>query len=256
MYILLKTPVFCFIKKYLALMLAFCLSIGLVACGGGSDNVSSTSGPTLNLNAAERAYVTGGFSTNGVISGYCQGSKVQNFSATTSGVTYAGLPALISDETETDYLAPNSPAFCTTFYNSNGGPGQVEKIFWDPATVNPMTDGANPPNYVYSNLQAYPSAVTVGSQGTAATYINYYNTSQPITTGALTWSIAADTPTTLLWITVDAATLIATGKPAYTSTTTYRMNADNTVIALNKVIKAFSGFTGIGEDITIYETYP
>jgi len=254
MYILLKTPVFCCIKKYLALMLAFCLSIGLVACGGGSDNASSTSSPTLNLNAAERAYVTGGFSTNGVISGYCQGIKVQNFSATYSGFTIAGLPALISDETETDYLIPNSPLFCTNFYNSNGG--QVVQIFWDPATVNPMTDGANPPNYVYSNLQAYPSAVTVGSQGTAATYINYYNTSQPITTGALTWSIAADTPTTLLWITVDAATLIATGKPAYTSTTTYRMNADNTVIALNKVIKVFSGFDGLAEDITIYETYP
>lgn len=231
------------------------LPLFVTACGGDSENALSFSGPTLNLNAAERALVTGGSSQSGVISGDCQGTKVQNFSATYSGVTYAGLPALISNETETDFLVPNSSAFCSAFYNNNGGPGLVEKIFWDPATYNPMTDGANPPNYVYSNQQPFPSSVTAGSQGTAATYINYFGTSKPVTTGALTWSVAADTPTTLMWITVDAATLIETGQPAYTSTTTYRINANNTLTGFLKVIKAYKGFTGGAGDLTITETY-
>jgi hypothetical protein len=246
---------YCYIKKQLTVALVFCLSIGLVACGGGNDNSSSSSGPTLNLNAAERLYVTSGFSQSGVISGYCQGTKVQYFSATYTGLNGAGLPALISNETETDFLVPNSPAFCTSFYNSNGGLGKVEKFFWDPTTVNPMTDGANPANYIYSNQQSFPSSVTAGSQGTAATYINYFGTSQAITTGVLTWSVAADTSTTLLWITVDAATLISTGEPAYTSTTVYRMNADNTLTGLYKTIKAYSGFTQGAGDLTITETY-
>ena len=241
--------------KQLTLIISTFVSIGLVACGGGSDNSSSYSSPTLNLNAAERSYVTGGYSTNAVISGDCQGSKLQNTSATYSGTTYAGLPVLIGNETEIDFLVPNSSPFCSAFYNSNGGSGQVEKIFWDPTTINLMTDGANPPNYVYSNLQSFPSAVTAGSQGTASTYINYYGTSKPVTTGALTWSVVADTPTTLLWITVDEATLIATGNLAYTSTTTDRINANNTLTALFKVIKVYSGFTGGAGDFTINETY-
>lgn len=236
-------------------LILLALPLFLTACGGESDIASSFSGPTLNLNAAERSYVTAGFSQSGVISGDCHGTKVQNFSATYLGVTFAGLPALISDETETDFLVPNSSAFCRAFYNSNGGPGQVEKIFWDPATVNPMTDGANPPNYIYSNQQPFPNSVSAGSQGTAATYINYFGTSKPVTTGALTWTVAADTPTTLMWITVDAATLIATGETAYTSTTTYRINANNTLTGISKVIKAYSGFTGGAGDLTITETY-
>ena len=226
----------------------------LAACGGG-DSSSSFSSPTLNLNTAERSYVTGGYSTNAVISGDCQGTKLQNTSATYSGTTYAGLPALIGNETEIDFLVPNSSPFCSAFYNSNGGQGQVEKIYWDPTTINLMTDGANPPNYVYSNLQPFPSAVTAGSQGTASTYINYYGTSKPVTTGALTWSVVADTPSTLLWVTVDEATLIATGKLAYTSTTTYRINANNTLTALFKVIELYSGFTGGAGNFTINETY-
>ena len=90
---------------------------------------------------------------------------------------------------------------------------------------------------------------------TASTYINYYGTSKPVTTGALTWSVVADTPSTLLWVTVDEATLIATGKLAYTSTTTYRINANNTLTALFKVIELSSGFTGGAGDFTINETY-
>ena len=237
-----------------------CFSIGslllstavLVACGGDS---SSSTAPTLDLNAAQRAYVTGGFSQSGVISGYCEGTKTQDFSPTVSGTSIAGLPALISDETEKDLLV-DPTEFCSAFYNSNAGqPDGIEKIYWDPSTLGLMTDGSSPPNYVYSNLQPFPSSVTVGSKGTASTYVNYFGKDEPVTTGALTWSIAADTPTTLLWITVDTATLVSSGELAYTSTTTYRLNADNTVTALFKTIEAYSGFTQGAGDIVINEKY-
>ena len=118
-----------------------------------------------------------------------------------------------------------------------------------------MTDGSNPPSYVYSDLQAFPTSVTVGDKGTASTYINYFGGAEPVTTGALTWSIEADTPTTLTWITVDTATLIASNELAYTSTTRYRLNAENTVTALDKVIDAKAAFTQGAGDLVINEKY-
>ena len=243
-----------FQKANHAVGLSLLSTVVLVACSGSGDSSSSTS-PTLNLNAAQKAYVTGGFSQSGVISGYCEGSKTQIFSPTVEGESLAGLPALIADETETDLL--NNPTeFCSAFYNSNTGqPDGIEKIYWDPSTMGLMTDGSNPANYVYSDLQSFPTSVTVGSQGTASTYINYFGGADPVTTGALTWSIEADTPTTLLWITVDTATLISTGELAYASTTKYRLNADNTVTALSKTIEAYSGFTQGAGDIVINEEY-
>jgi hypothetical protein len=242
-----------FQKSHYAIGLTLLTTLVLAACGGG-DSASLTA-PTLDLNAAQKAYVTGGFSQSGAISGYCKGTKIQNFSPTAPGRNLAGLPALISEETETDRLV-NPTRFCSAFYNSNAGqPDGIEKIYWDPSTIGLMTDGSSPPNYVYSNLQAFPSAVTVGSKGTASTYINYFGQDQALTKGALTWSIAADTPTTLLWITVDTARLISSGKLAYTSTTKYRLNADNTVTALFKTIKAYSGFTQGAGDISITEKY-
>jgi hypothetical protein len=86
-------------------------------------------------------------------------------------------------------------------------------------------------------------------------YLNYYGQDKAVTTGALTWSIVADTPTTLIWITVDTATLISSGELAYTSTTKYRLGADNSVTALYKTIKAYSGFTQGAGDLTLNETY-
>jgi hypothetical protein len=240
-------------KSHYTLGLTLLTAVVLSACVGGDS--SSSTAPTLDLNAAQKAYVTGGFSQSGEISGYCQGSKIQEFSPTVPGQSLAGLPALISSETEKDTLVDPTP-FCTAFYNSNAGqPDGIEKIYWDPATVGLMTDGSNPPNYVYSDLQSFPTSVTVGSKGTASAYINYFGGPEPVTKGALTWSIEADTPTTLMWITVDTATLIASNELAYTSTTRYRLNADNTVTALDKVIEAKAAFTQGAGDLVINEKY-
>ena len=242
-----------------AIGLALVTTVALAACGGGASSsatsASASAAPTLDLNATQKAYVTGGFSQSGEISGYCQGSKIQEFTPTVSGESLAGLPALIASEIEKDTLVDPTP-FSTAFYNSNAGqPDGTEKIYWDPATVGLMTDGSNPPNYVYSDLQAFPTSVTVGDKGTASTYINYFGGADPVTKGALTWSIEADTPTTLTWITVDTATLIASNDLAYTSTTRYRLNADNTVTALDKVIDAKAAFTQGAGDLVINEKY-
>jgi hypothetical protein len=240
-------------KTHYAIGLAVLSTVVLSACRGGSG--SSSTAPTLDLNAAQKAYVTNGFSQSGEISGYCEGSKIQEFTPTVSGESLAGLPALISSETEKDTLVNPTP-FCSAFYNSNAGqPDGIEKIYWDPATVGLMTDGSNPPNYVYSDLKAFPTSVTVGDKGTASTYINYFGGPEPVTKGALTWSIEADTPTTLTWITVDTATLIASNELAYTSTTRYRLNADNSVTALDKVIDAKAAFTQGAGDLVINEKY-
>ena len=242
-----------FQKSHYTIGLDLLTTVALAACGGGDS--SSSTAPTLNLNAAQKAYVTGGFSQSGEISGYCEGSKIQEFTPTVSGESLAGLPALIANETEKDTLVNPTP-FCSAFYNSNAGqPNGIEKIYWDPATIGLMTDGSNPPNYVYSDLQSFPTSVTVGSKGTASTYINYFGGPEPVTKGALTWSIEADSPTTLTWITVDTATMIATNELAYTSTTRYRLNADNTVTALDKVIDAKAAFTQGAGDLVIYEKY-
>ncbi len=241
-------------KKVLGLLVVVVIgAFGVAGCG--SSDSSTSAAPTFNLNAAQKAYVTGGFSQSGAISGYCEGTKTQDFTPTVEGKNLAGFPALISDETEIDRLVQPTK-FCRAFYNSNvGQPDGIEKIYWDPATVGLMTDGSNPPNYVYSNLKPFPTSVTVGSKGTASTYLNYYGQDEAVTKGALTWSIAADSPTTLIWITVDTATLISSGELAYTSTTKYRLGADNSVTALYKTIKAYSGFTQGAGNLTINETY-
>ena len=243
------------IKKRVALTGLVCLaSVSILACGGGGDSSAASTAPTLNLNAAYKSFIIDGSTETGVISGYCQGARVLNYSATYSGTTLDGTPALISNNTETDTLAPNSSQFCKSFYSSNNG-GQVYKIYYDPSTIVPITSGSNPKAYVYSNQVAPPTSVTVGSTGTLFTYQDYLGTPVPITSGVLTWAVTADTPTTLLWTTTDTSTLIATGQIVYKSITTYRLNANNTLKDLYKHIEASTIATQGQGDQNIYEVY-
>jgi hypothetical protein len=117
-----------FNKFRIKLALALVATVLLAACGDGGS--SSPSSPILNLNAAYSSYVKGGSSVTGEISGYCQGTKVWTLSATYSGTTLDGKPALISNDTESDVMAANSIKFCTNLYSSNMG-GKVYKIYYD-----------------------------------------------------------------------------------------------------------------------------
>ena len=240
-----------FNKSRITLGLSLIPIVLLTACGDG-DSTSSSS-PTLNLNAAYSSYVKAGSSVTGDISGYCEGTKVWTLSPTYSGTTLDGKPAIISNDTESDVLAANSSKFCTNFYSSNMG-GKVYKIYYDPTTLVPITNGSNPPGTVYSNQVPLPTSVTAGSSGNWFTTLTYEN-SIPAIEGVLTWSVTADTPTTLLFTTLDTAYTVAGKLLLYKSYTTYRINADNTLTDLRKNIQVTTIATGGQGNQNIYEVY-
>lgn len=245
-------------KAKLTLGLSLISTFILAACGGGGDSSSASTSPTLNLNAAYKSFIIDGSTENGVISGYCQGNRVLNYSATYSGATLNGVPALISNNTETDTLAPSSSDFCKSFYSSNNG-GNTYKIYYDPTNVTPITSGATkngyPLGYVYSNQLAPPTSVTAGATGTLANYLNYDGAPIPLYAGTITWAVTADTPTTLLWTTTDTAKVYGTEEIIYKSITTYRLNANNTLKDLYKHIEASTIATQGQGDQNIYEVY-
>jgi hypothetical protein len=246
-------------KTALYLCLSLTSVFGLVACGGGSDNTSSAASPTLNLNAANRNFVTEGSYENANISGYCSGTKNLTFYPAYTGTTYNGLPAKIVQTKEVDVLTTDSPALCRSLYNNNSSNGTDAFLydppfFYDPETLVFITDGSNPKTIIYTNQQPFPTSVNAGSSGTFSTYINYYGNSSPVSFGALTWKVAADTASTLLFITTDTSILIATGQLAYTSVTTYRITAQNVLVFLSKTVTATGAITKGAGEVTVYET--
>jgi hypothetical protein len=226
--------------------------ISLVACGEGNSSPTTTS-PTLNLNAAMMSYIANGSSNQGVISGACQGTIKFTYSPTYSGKTLDGRTAAVVDYTETDTLASSSPPFCSKLYGNDGS--KVSKIYYDPTTLLPITSGSNPQGVVYSNQQSPPNSVTDGSTGTLFTYVDYAGTSSPVTKGPLNWMVAADSANTLLFTRTDDAQNASSGMLEYTSSKTYRINANNTLTNLYKVIKTPNMFTGGLGDLSITETY-
>jgi hypothetical protein len=241
-----------FYHPVLVLSLMVASVISLTACGGNNSS-STTTSPTLNLNAAMMSYIANGSSNQGVIGGACQGTIKFTYSPTYSGKTVDGRAAAVVDYTETDTLASSSPAFCSKLYSSDGS--KVSKIYYDPTTLLPITSGSNPQGVVYSNQQSPPSSVTNGSTGTLFTYVDYAGTSSPVTKGPLTWMVTADSPTTLLFTRTDDAQNASSGVLEYTSSKTYRINANNTLTNLYKVIKTPNAFTGGLGDLSITETY-
>jgi len=188
-----------------------------------------------------------------VISGACQGTIRFTYSPTYSGTTLDGKPAAIVDYTETDSLASTSPSFCSKLYGNDGS--KVSKIYYDPTTLLPITSGGNPQGVVYSNQQSTPTSVTAGSTGTLFTYIDYAGTASAVTKGPLIWTVARDTASTLLFTRTDDAQNASSGALEYTSSKTYRINANNTLTNLYKVIKTPNTFTGGLGDLSITETY-
>jgi len=223
----------------------------LAACGGG-DSSSSTS-PTLNLNSAWEKRVVGGSSVTGTISGYCQGTRVWTLTSSYSGTTLDGKPALIENEYETDFMAANSNKFCTTYlYTSNNG-GKVYQSYYDPKTYVPISSGSNPPTTVYLNQVPFPNSVSAGSSGIWHNTVTYEN-GVPVAAGIQTWSVTADTSTTLMLITNDKAYTYVGNQLLYNQSNYYRLNADNTLTNLRKNIQPTALLTGNG-DQNIDEVY-
>jgi len=223
----------------------------LAACGGG-DSSSSTS-PTLNLNAAYEKHTKEGSSVTGTISDYCQGTRIWTLSPTYSGKTLDGKSALLQNEYELDTMAANSNKFCKSFYGNNNINQVKYLIYYDPTTLVPISSGSNPPSTVYSDQVPFPTAVTAGSSGNWFNTVTYEN-GVPAISGIQTWEVKADTSTTLTLITNNKAYTYVGKLPLFNQTTTYRINADNTLTDLSKNIQATALVTGDGNQ-TINEVY-
>ncbi len=118
-----------------------------------------------------------------------------------------------------------------------------------------MAAGPPPKGYVYENQVAYPASVTAGSKCTFFTFLNYgANSATPVSKGINAWEVTADTPTTLLFTTINAATTM-TDQLLFKSITTYRINSNNTLTDLRKNIQPTNLATGGLGDQNIYETY-
>jgi hypothetical protein len=236
---------------------------------GGDQNIDEVyqqpfTSPTLNLNAAYTTQVKGGTTISGTIFGYCQGTRQQTFTPTRSGQTLSGAAALITNETETDSIPTSSNSFCKSFYSYDGSTSTP--YYFNPTNVTPMSSGATQNGYplglVWSNQMAPPTSVTAGATGTLATYVNYTSNSSnpsgptiPVEYGGRNWKIVPDSATTLLYIATDIAKVYGTDVVIYTSTTNYRLNANNTLTALYKQVQASNIATQGQGYQNIYETY-
>ena len=229
------------------------LPLLIAACGGGGDSSSSsTPAPTLNLNAAYVDYIKTGNTTTSTISGYCSGTSVVTNTAATLGKNGAGVAAYIVNNTEKDTISASSPTVCSTgIYDSNGG-GQVYQLYYDPTTLLPISSAFTPKYYVYSSQQAAPTSVTAGSAGTLYTFQDYKGGASPVNSAIVTYAVSADSASTLLVTTTETSTVVSTGAPYYTLTTTYRLNANNTLSQISRKVQAYNAATGVG-DVTTNE---
>jgi len=205
------------------------------------------------LNEDYGSFVKNGSWENGIITGYCQGTRQLTYSPTYVGTTLNNVAALIANNSEIDTIPASSSAFCKAFYGFNGS--QVAQIYYDPVTILPISSGSSPAGYVYSNQIPLPTSVTAGSSGTMFTYQDFRGTPSPITSGVLTWVVTADTASTLLFTTTDTSRLTSNGALVYKSITTYRINANNTLLDLYKNIQPTNIATQGEGDQNVYETY-
>jgi hypothetical protein len=133
-------------------------------------------------------------------------------------------------------MAANSNVFCTNFYKHNDINQVKNTNYYDPSTIVPISNGSNPPGTVYQNQIPFPTSVTAGSSSAWFNTITYEN-SVPAATSNQTWSVTADTPTTLMFITNNKAYTSVGNQLLFNQTTWYRINADNTLTALRKNIQ-------------------
>jgi len=228
------------------------LPLFIAACGGGGDSSSSTPAPTLNLNAAYVDYIKTGSQTTSTISGYCSGTTVVTNSAAYSGKNGAGVTALKVNNNQVDTIPATNATLCKQIYDSNDG-GQTYINFYDATTSLPISDGYTPKYTVITSSQSFPTSVTAGSAGSFYTYQDYKGGASPVTSGVVTYAVSADSASTLLVTLTDAQTVISSGAPYSTTTTVYRLNANNTVSQLSKKLQGYNAATGIG-DVVINET--
>lgn len=228
-------------KKVLSSLVA----LSVVACGGGGGSSGSAAPVSLNLNAAYSTMITGGNSVLYTLAGDCAGYSSQtSFPAydTTNWATPA-VPVLAVENLQLNTLDPASleKTACTQVFN--GDNGKVRRDFYNPATKTIVNSGGTGSYWqVYADQTPLPTSVTVGSSGTLYTWKDYNGAAStsgaPKETGAVTYSVIADTDSTLKVVMVETATNVATGKQAWRVATTYRLNSNNTLTPLSVEMRA------------------
>lgn len=225
----------------------------LAACGGGSSGGGGTaSGPTLNLNAAYASFITSGSSVAWTLSGDCEGTSVETFLPAYDAFNFEATPikVLAVNEIQVDKISSTSKALaaCNKIYNSNNNETYAE--FYSPTTQTIVNSGGDEFWNVYSDQAALPTSVTVGSSGTIYTSKDFGGASStagtPKQTSIVTYAVTADTATTLLVTLTSSGKDGATGKTLYTFSTTYRLNANNTLTPLSQSGSTTADLAGIG----------
>lgn len=217
------------------------LTVLVAACGGGGGSSSNSTAPAaLNLNAAYSTMLINGNSVLYTLNGDCTG-----YSSETSLPAYAfknyatpAVDVLAVDKLEFDTLsaASQASAVCAKVFNNNDN--NVNRDFYSPTTKTIVNSGGTSSYWtVYSEQSELPTSVSAGSTGTLYTWKDYQGASSmagnPVEKGTVSYSVAADTATTLLVTITNAAIEVASGKPAWTKTTNYRLNSDNTLTTLS-----------------------
>ncbi|MEI6147107.1 MAG: hypothetical protein WCP66_11855 [Methylococcales bacterium] len=219
-------------------------ALALVACGGGGGDSSSTTAPTLNANAAFSTLLTSGSTATGTLTGSCSGSSIVTNSPSYLSKNYDGISALIVEYKRVDSLSAASltQAACAAIFSSNG---QIQKAFYSPTTYLIMNEGGSTKGKVISGQQALPTSATAGTNGTLLSYLDYQGGATAVTSGTLTYAVAADSASTLLVTAIEDVTVASSGAPYYRVTTTYRLNANNTLTELSVKYETFAAL-GLG----------
>lgn len=225
---------------------ALSIAAMVVACGGGSGGSSSSSAPTsLNLNAAYASLINGGNSVLYTLSGDCTGYSSQTSLPAYSFKNFATpaveVSAVDSIQFDTLSTASQTSEICKQIFNSNNN--EVDRVFYSPTNQTIVNSGGTSSYWkIYSGQTPLPTSVSAGSAGTLYTWKDYQGASSmagnPAYTGTVSYSVTADTATTLLVTITDSAIETASGKPAWTVATTYRLNANNTLTSTSISLKA------------------
>lgn len=243
---------------------AIAVSIGslcvlLAACGGGGSGGGGAAAPSLNLNAAYAALLQNGDSVLYTLSGDCTGTSSQTALPAYASQNYETPAANVwaVDELQFDSLstASQASAACTSVFKSNNS--DVYTSFYNPTTQTIVNEGGSSYWKIYSEQSALPTTVTAGSSGILYKWKDYDGAAStaggPVRTGAVTYSVTADTDSTLLVTITDTGTNVASGKLAYTYSKTYRLNANNTLTNLSFALNGIAD-SGLGATLSVSGT--
>ena len=218
-------------------LLAFVMSVGLTACGGGGGSGSNgpvTSTNTFDIRAGHARLTANGFSTTFAVSGTCSGTFSLTSGPATTNTVFEGVAALSRSSVGTLSVSNCNPASnvgtTTSYFDSNYVPLGYSVV------------GGN--YAVWASPPSFPVAARVGDVAVAGTVNKYTNSTKSTSAGTEenSYVIEADTATTAI------VNLISKNyNAAHTLTSTeqdrYRIAADGSLTLISIDIQYANGST-------------